>query len=103
MDEEEKKAEKEKKRQMGGAKRKKTRCRFLPMFAEALDNLVTSAIALALGVMMHFQVLTAWIYLVDNISNMVISLVMCILAFHGMWHISKKYRHGSNSPLLVQD
>jgi divalent metal cation (Fe/Co/Zn/Cd) transporter len=100
VDEEEKKAKKSQKNK--NKKKNKTCCRVLPMFAEAVDNLVTSVISLALGLLMYFGVLTEWIYLIDNVCNMLISLVMCVFASRGLWSLSDNYRHRSQEPLLIQ-
>ncbi len=70
------------------------------MFAEAVDNLVTAAVALVLGLLMYFGVIAQWIYVIDNAANMAVSAVMLALACRGLWVLSGKYKHESLAGLV---
>jgi len=101
IDDEEKRARKEQKRaalraQGGGElkdKEKKKGCKILPIFAEAMDNLVSAIISLLIGLLMHFKVIPKWLYIIDDVSNILISAVMCFFAFRGLWNLSAQYQH----------
>jgi Co/Zn/Cd efflux system component len=67
----------------------------LPIFAEAMDNLVTSVVALIVGCLLYAGVAVDYLYLIDDISNMVISLVMSYLAIKGITELTEKYRDKS--------
>jgi len=80
---------------------KKKKIKILPIFAEAIDNLVTTLIALVIGIMLHFKVLVDYLYIIDDVSNMVISAVMCIIACRGLWKLSNKYQNKSHEDNLL--
>src|SRR3989338_1333258 len=75
--------------------KKPASCKLQPIFAEALDNLVTTLISLIIGILLYFEVLTDYLYLIDDISNMCISAVMCLIACRSLWQISLKYTNKS--------
>jgi len=73
-------------------KTKRKKFKILPIFAEALDNLVTTSIALLVGVLLYCNVIVDYLYLIDDISNMVISTVMFLIAAKGLWDLANKYK-----------
>jgi len=87
---EEKKLKKKLKRKRGDVKKEKKGCKILPIFAETIDNFVTTVISLVIGILLYFKVIENYLYLIDDISNMVISIVMLIIACRSLWKISKK-------------
>lgn len=96
IDEDEKKAKKEQKRAAeaaSGKPKKKKGCKILPIFAEAMDNLVSAIVSLVIGLLMHFKVIPQWLYIIDDASNILISLVMCFFAIKGLWKLSAQYQH----------
>jgi Co/Zn/Cd efflux system component len=99
IDEEEKLQRKLKKKSAGAAKAKES-CKIMPVFAEALDNLVTAAISLVLGIFMYFNLFTSYIYIIDDVSNLVVSAVMCVLACRGLWRLAGDYQHKSYDGLI---
>ncbi|RHY90868.1 hypothetical protein DYB35_006569 [Aphanomyces astaci] len=75
-------------------KKKRTgpkRFKLMPIFAEAVDNVVSSAVALVIGVLMYNEVALDYIYLIDDGSNMLISVVMCVLAYNQLGTLANKY------------
>lgn len=81
--------------------KKKKGCKVLPMFAEALDNLLTSAITLVIGIIMHFNWMS-WdkVYIIDDASNLAVSLLMALFACRGIWVLTEKHRAQEKEPLL---
>ena len=67
----------------------------LPIFAEALDNLVTTAVALLVGILLYCNIIVTQLYLIDDISNMLISVVMTTIACTELWKLSNKYKNKS--------
>ena len=90
----EKELKKRYKRQHGVTKKTKG-FQILPIFAEALDNLVTTVIALIIGILLQYKIIVRYLYLIDDISNMLISIVMTVIACRGLWELSKKYNNKS--------
>ncbi|KAF0720428.1 Aste57867_305 [Aphanomyces stellatus] len=76
-----------KKKRAGGVKPFK----LMPIFAEAMDNVVSTAVALLLGCLMYYEVALDYIYLIDDVSNMLISVVMCVLASNELRKLANKY------------
>lgn len=76
-------------------KKKKKGMKILPIFAEALDNLVTTVMALVIGILLYFEIIVDYLYLIDDISNICISIVMFILAARELWRLSDKYKDKS--------
>eukprot|EP01124_Arcella_intermedia_P023352 TRINITY_DN3694_c0_g1_i1.p2 TRINITY_DN3694_c0_g1~~TRINITY_DN3694_c0_g1_i1.p2 ORF type:complete len:238 (-),score=30.34 TRINITY_DN3694_c0_g1_i1:3-716(-) len=74
--------------------------KLLPIFAEALDNMATTAISLIVGLLLQFEIAVPYLYLIDDISNMVISVVMFVIACRGLWSLSDKYKSESSAGLL---
>ena len=70
-----------------------SRCwpKILPIFAEALDNLATSAIALVVGCLLYADIYVDYLYLIDDIGNMIISCTMMFCAVNGLQDLSSKY------------
>ncbi len=69
--------------------------KILPIFAEALDNFVTTFLALIIGILLQYNVAVDSLYLIDDIGNMCISCVMIGLACSGLWELSERYRDKS--------
>lgn len=69
--------------------------KILPMFAEVLDNFLTTSIALIVGILLYFNIAVDSLYLIDDISNILISLLMLYLACIGLWELSEKYHNKS--------
>lgn len=63
----------------------------LPIFAEALDNLATTAIALVVGCLLYADIATDYLYIIDDVGSMVISGVMMYLAVSGLADLTSKY------------
>lgn len=90
-----------KKKQGGGGKNKKKGCcKILPLFAEALDNVATSALTLLVGLLMYFGVALDYLYIIDDGCNIILSIVMMIFAIRGLWNIAGHFAHDSFKPLL---
>ena len=81
-------------------KQKKRSCKVLPIFAEALDNLATSALTLLLGLFMYFRVAPDYLYIIDDGCNILVSLVMIFFAARGIWDISGRLQHASHQRLV---
>jgi divalent metal cation (Fe/Co/Zn/Cd) transporter len=79
-----------------GVAKKKKGFKVLPMFAEALDNIVSTLIALLIGILQYCNVALDYLYLIDDISNMLISVLMCFLACRGLWQLSHAYKGKSH-------
>eukprot|EP01118_Nematostelium_gracile_P000919 TRINITY_DN10914_c0_g1_i2.p1 TRINITY_DN10914_c0_g1~~TRINITY_DN10914_c0_g1_i2.p1 ORF type:complete len:237 (+),score=31.67 TRINITY_DN10914_c0_g1_i2:87-797(+) len=97
---EEEKQRKKLEKAKGKTKKKKW---ISPIFVEALDNLVSSSISLALGLLLYFNVIVDYIYLVDDVSNMVISVVIVMIACKELWKLSDKYKETGYNRLLNED
>lgn len=95
---EEKKLRKLYRQQQNQTKQKSTSTfgKILPMFAEALDNFLTTSIALIVGLLLYFDVMTDYVYLIDDLGNIAISLLMLYFACSGMWEIAMKYEQKSS-------
>ena len=55
---------------------KKSGQSIMPIFAEALDNLATTSIALTFGCLLYAGIAVPYLYLIDDIGNIVISVIM---------------------------
>jgi divalent metal cation (Fe/Co/Zn/Cd) transporter len=95
ISDEEKKLRKIQKAQNPQKKSKNCFTNMLPVFAEAVDNFVTTAIALVVGILLKLNIMVDYLYLIDDIGNIVISLFMLYIAFNGLWDLSGKYRNKS--------
>ena len=82
------------KKQQGKTKKGK-KFKLLPIFAEILDNVATTLFALLVGILLYFEVIVDYLYLIDDISNMLISLVMILLSSRGLWSLARKYENKS--------
>jgi len=87
-------------RQQQGQIKKTANNQILPMFAEALDNFVTTFIALIIGILLYFQIWIDYLYLIDDISNMIISFMMLYFGCTGIWEIAMKYE-GKSSFVVI--
>jgi len=100
INDEDKAFRKQQKAKIGKVKKKGFK--ILPIFAEALDNLVTTLIALIIGVLLYCDVIVHYLYLIDDISNMVISVVMIIIAVKGLFELSNKYKDKSYYKVIFE-
>lgn len=66
-----------------------------PIFAEALDNFATTFIALLVGILLYNNIVIDYLYLIDDIGNMIISIIMMIISYHGLYELSERYKNKS--------
>ena len=62
----------------------------MPIFAEALDNLATTFIALIVGCLLYAGVAVDYLYIIDDVGNMLISC-MVYFAVKGLLDLVHKY------------
>ena len=67
----------------------------LPIFAEALDNFATTSIALLIGILLYYDIIIDYLYLIDDIGNMIVSIIMMIISYHGLYELSERYKNKS--------
>ncbi|CEO98501.1 Cation efflux family [Plasmodiophora brassicae] len=63
-----------------------------PIFAEALDNLATTTVSLIVGLLLYFDIVVDYLYIIDDVSNIVISAALLIVSCRSMWKLSEKYQ-----------
>lgn len=70
-----------------------SRCwpKIMPIFAEALDNVATTTVALVVGCFLYADMYVDYLYLIDDIGNMIISGIMMFYAVNGLQDLSIKY------------
>ena len=81
---------------------KKSKPVVLPILAEAFDNLATTTVALVIGILLYLDILVQYVYIIDVISNMAISLIMCWLACTGLNELIDKYRGKSQFSVICE-
>ena len=89
-------------RALSPQKKRNKSCSISPIFAEALDNLATTSIALIVGCLLYAGVAVNHLYLIDDIGNMAISAVMMYLSLNGLLEFSNKY-HGKSQYHTIYD
>ena len=63
----------------------------MPIFAEALDNIATTAVALLVGCFLYAGVGVGYLYIVDDAGNILISCIMMYVAVNSLRELSVKY------------
>lgn len=82
--------------------KKKSDPMILPILAEAIDNLVTTFIALVVGILLYLNIAVEYLYLIDDLGNMVVSCIMFYIACNGLTALIEKYRAKSQFSTIYE-
>jgi hypothetical protein len=55
----------------------------------------TTSIALLIGILLYNNIIINYLYLIDDIGNIIISIIMIIISYHGLYELSERYKNKS--------